>query len=440
MIMNKTQCIMALTVLCFVSMPVRAQYTSYEDTIGMYPYFYYYNWPNTGIYHEDSVYCNVYAEQGAHGPTSLWAGANWPDEYAVRMHADDTLHVIGIACSYFNKVDTMYLTLYDSAMNELTSTGFYQRKVLPTPADTHYHLLRVPGCPLTNYPYNNRRFCEFFWFALLDGKDGNPVDIIGDFYIGVSMWSCYGHIATSQLFWFEGHQPPYYFPGSDYRLKFNGVWDTLEHEDHSMPHLFPIIDPRCVSIDSVTVVADSAGCLTVRWDSLPTQSQWVVSFGPEGTEPGEGETDTVSERQWRRCGLQPDGHYTVSVRSRCEMLYHSDWSPWSDVWTVAASGNGGSDPEDPDPEDPNSEDTVSIDGVGSVHAELTPNPATGHVRVSCGETIRMVEVYDLQGRRCLALEAVGTSLDLDISTLAAGRYTVIVHTAEGSGAKALVVQ
>jgi hypothetical protein len=52
----------------------------------------------------------------------------------------------------------------------------------------------------------------------------------------------------------------------------------------------------------------------------------------------------------------------------------------------------------------------------------------------------MVEVSDPPGRRMLAQEAAGTSLDLDISTLASGRYTVIVHTAEGTGAKALVVR
>lgn len=425
-----------MAVLCFVSMPVRAQYTNYEDTIGMYPYFYYYNWPHTGIYYEDSVYCDVYAEQGAHGPTSLWAGDNWPDEYAVRMHTDDTLHVIGVACSYFNKVDTMYLTLYDSAMNILTSTGFYQRKVLPTPADTHYHLLRMPGCPLTNYPQNNRLFCEFFWFALLDGKAGNPVDIIGDFYIGVSMWSCYGHIASSQLFWFEGHQPPYHFPGSDYRLKFNGVWDTLEHEERSMPHLFPIIDPRCVSIDSVTVEADSAGCVTVRWDSLPMQTHWMVSFGPEGTAAGEGETDTVSERQWRRCGLEPGGSYTVSVRSRCNLLYRQEWSPWSGVWTVTAGSNP--DPEDPDPEDP-------PEGISEVEATgftLRPNPAREEVTLEGGARMAggVLTVTDMRGTEVVRRKVESGRLTLDVSRLPKGAYTVSVTTDEGTAARRLMVQ
>ena len=422
---------------------VAAQYTFiYEDTIGMYPYLYYNNWPPTGIYHEDSTYCAVSVDRSGNGLGSSWSGDHWPEEYAVRMHTDDTLHIIGVA---FGPIqlggDSIRLSIYDSAMNQLTFTDCSQPHYSSAITnDTHYHSLHVRGCQRV-YPYGTRNFYEVFWFTPFDEKYGTPVDVVGDFYIGIyNMRGSFLEEAILQLFWFESHQPPYHFPGSDYRLRYDGVWDTLEHNERSMPHLFPIIDPRCVSIDSVTVVADSAGCLTVRWDSLPTQSQWVVSFGPEGTGPGEGETETVSECQWRRCGLEPDGHYTVSVRSRCEMLYHPDWSAWSDVWTVTASGNGGSNPEDPDPEDPNPEDPEGIYEVGGVQAELMPNPATGRVRVSCGEALRMVEVYDLQGRRMLAQEASGTTLDLDISTLASGRYTVIVHTAEGTGAKALVVR
>jgi hypothetical protein len=54
--------------------------------------------------------------------------------------------------------------------------------------------------------------------------------------------------------------------------------------------------------------------------------------------------------------------------------------------------------------------------------------------------MRKVEVYDMQGRRCLAQEAQGTETALDISALAAGRYTVLLHTATTTAAKALVVQ
>jgi hypothetical protein len=81
-----------------------------------------------------------------------------------------------------------------------------------------------------------------------------------------------------------------------------------------------------------------------------------------------------------------------------------------------------------------------IDEAAGLHAELTPNPATGRVKVACAEALRMVEVYDLQGRRCLAQEAQGTETVLDISTLAAGRYTVLLHTATTTAARPLIVQ
>ena len=423
-----------MAALCFISMTVRAQ--GYEDTIGMYPYFYYGDFPKTGIYHPDSTPCALFSERKLVG-----YGENittWPDEYALKMHSDDTLRVIGIACgALFNDTDSMRVSIYDSAMNRLSYTKFKQPNYVQVIfIDTHYHSLHVRGWQ-ADYPINLR---ESFWFSIFDGKRGEPVKVVGDFYIAITRdYTSRIDIAIAQYFWWENHESPWYFPGCDYRLRYDSVW-VDGHTDRSLPNFFPIIDPPCVTIDSVTVEADSAGCVTVRWDSLPMQAHWMVSFGPEGTAAGEGETDTVSERQWRRCGLEPGGNYTVSVRSRCNLLYRQEWSPWSGVWTVTASGNGGSNPEDPDPEDPNPEDPEGIYEVGGVHAELMPNPATGRVRVSCGEALRMVEVYDLQGRRMMAQEAAGTSLDLDISTLAAGRYTVIVHTAEGTGAKVLVVR
>ena len=46
----------------------------------------------------------------------------------------------------------------------------------------------------------------------------------------------------------------------------------------------------------------------------------------------------------------------------------------------------------------------------------------------------------MQGRRCLAQEVQGSETVLDISALAAGQYTVLLHTATATAAKALVVQ
>ena len=102
------------------------------------------------------------------------------------------------------------------------------------------------------------------------------------------------------------------------------------------------------------------------------------------------------------------------------VLYHD---------TVSAGGD-----------EPGPEPGTGVTTAGAVLWTLTPNPATGRVRVSCGEALRMVEVYDLQGRRMLAQEAQGTEAELDISALAAGRYTVLLHTATATAAKALVVQ
>ena len=426
-----------MAVLCFVSMTVKAQYTFiYEDTIGMYPYFYYGDFPKTGIYHPDSTPCALYADgQIAGYGTTI---SPWPDEYALKMHTDDTLRVIGIACCYLYCFDTVRVSIYDSAMNRMTYAKFYQSTMVQAICtDTQYHSLHVRGCQSNTPHYNNRNRWETFWFTIFDGKWGEPVKVVGDFYIGITReYTPMMDMGVLQCFWHEGHEAPWYFPGSDYRLRYNGEWDTLEHTERSLPSLFPIIDPPCVSIDSVTVEADSAGCVTVRWDSLPMQTHWMVSFGPEGTAAGEGETDTVSERQWRRCGLEPGDSYTVSVRSRCNLLYRQEWSPWSGVWTVTAGSNP--NPVDPDPEDP-------PEGISEVEATgftLRPNPAREEVTLEGGAWMAggVLTVTDMRGTEVVRRKVESGRLTLDVSRLPKGAYTVSVTTGEGTAARRLVVQ
>ena len=160
----------------------------------------------------------------------------------------------------------------------------------------------------------------------------------------------------------------------------------------------------------------------VQWDAGVNHRDWQLSYGPAGTPAGEGTVVDCPIAQSVLSGMAAGHQYDVYVRARCRFA-RDEWTGWSDPLEIGFGSPG-----------------EGVDGVESVHAELTPNPATGRVRVCCGEAMRMVEVYDLQGRRMVAQEASGTSLELDISTLAAGRYTVIVHTAEGTGAKALVVR
>ena len=402
----------------------------------MYPYFYYGDFPKTGIYHPDSTPCGLtYSYEIVGYGTSV---TSWPDEYALKMHTDDTLRVIGIVCGYLSNQDTMRVSVYDSAMNRLSYAKFQQLSFVQNVCnDTQYHSLHVRGCQYSDPFCNYRNLPETFWFAIFDGKWGNPVNVVGDFYVAItSEYTPRRDEGVSQCFWHENHGAPWYFPGCDYRLRYDSVW-VDGHTDRSLPNLFPIIDPPCVSIDSVTVEADSAGCVTVRWDSLPMQTHWMVSFGPEGIAAGEGETDTVSERQWRRCGLEPGGSYTVSVRSRCNLLYRQEWSPWSGVWTVTAGSNP--NPVDPDPEDP-------PDGIGEVAGTvgftLRPNPAWEEVTLEGGAWMSggVLTVTDMRGTEVVRRKVESGRLTLDVSRLPKGAYTVSVTTGEGTAARRLVVQ
>ena len=435
--MNRNYLMTIVALLCLGGGCAKAQYTFiYEDTIGMYPYFYYGDFPKTGIYHPDSTPCGLtYSYEIVGYGTSVSA---WPDEYALKMHTDDTLRVIGIVCGYLSNQDTMRVSVYDSAMNRLSYAKFQQLSFVQNVCnDTQYHSLHVRGCQYSDPFCNYRNLPETFWFAIFDGKWGNPVNVVGDFYVAItSEYTPRRDEGVSQCFWHENHGAPWYFPGSDYRVRYDSMW-VDGHTERSLPNLFPIIDPPCVSIDSVTVEADSAGCVTVRWDSLPMQAHWMVSFGPEGTAAGEGETDTVSERQWRRCGLEPGGSYTVSVRSRCNLLYRQEWSPWSSVWTVTAGSNP--DPEDPDPEDP-PEGIREV--AGTVGFTLRPNPAREEVTLGGGAWMSggVLTVTDMRGTEVVRRKVESGRLTLDVSRLPKGAYTVSVTTSEGTAARRLVVQ
>ena len=161
----------------------------------------------------------------------------------------------------------------------------------------------------------------------------------------------------------------------------------------------------------------------VQWDAGVNHRDWQLSYGPSGTPAGEGTVVDCPPAQCVLPGLAAGVTYDIYVRARCRFA-RDEWTGWSGPLEIGF-GNPGE----------------GIDGTASdIAAELTPNPATGRVRVSCGEALRMVEVYDLQGRRCLAQESKGTETELDISVLEAGRYTVLLHTATTTAAKALVVQ
>ena len=81
------------------------------------------------------------------------------------------------------------------------------------------------------------------------------------------------------------------------------------------------------------------------------------------------------------------------------------------------------------------EGTVGIKEPDTKNAPLfllTPNPASERVTVS-GGWLRVVEVYDVEGRRCLSFPSVATDrLEIPLRGLRAGVYVVRIVAGDGT--------
>ncbi len=195
--------------------------------------------------------------------------------------------------------------------------------------------------------------------------------------------------------------------------------------------IFPIVAPPCYAPEAPEADSLDRGVFVLRWDNLCDTVQ--VSVAPDTVAPEQGMLFTLSDTTSLLLDLGAGRRCLARLRCRCPQV-EGVWSPWSEpvvLYHDTVSAGGG---------EPGPEPGTGVTTAGAVLWTLTPNPATGRVKVACAEAIREVEVYDLQGRRCLAQEAQGSETVLDISTLAAGRYTVLLHTATATAAKALVVQ
>lgn len=216
-----------------------------------------------------------------------------------------------------------------------------------------------------------------------------------------------------------------HYPYQAYRMQETdtGVWKYGEVQCY--PLLFPIVrlaGDTCPDVRELRwSIVGGGGTAFVQWAAGTNHRNWQLSYGPEGTPAGEG---TVVDCNMAQCiipNLTPNMRYDVYVRARCRFA-RDEWTAWTDPMQVCLGGCEG------------------IQAADAPLAALSPNPASGSVNVSCSEAISMVEVYDIKGR-CMMAQNVGAgACSLDISSLAAGHYTVRIHTAKGIASKPLSVQ
>ncbi len=366
------------------------------------------------------------------------------DEMALYMQPDSATRVIGIAfCDgCFQYRDTVnssnniwtdsgvyHITLYDTNMNVIHSV-IVNHDTLPTVRYLHWED-HDPNPPFFFQRHHYYSVHEYYFHA--------AIDLLDNFYVGVRKTDCDqvefvgqggGIKALLELpCWRDDSIHVIPLERCRYRLSAQqeGGWLDEECGIGNSTLLWPILEhpgDSCPDVQGLRWSRLGSGTTAfVQWDAGVNHRDWQLSYGPTGTPAGEGTVVDCPPAQCVLPGLAAGQQYDVYVRARCRFA-RDEWTGWSGPLEVGF-GNPGE----------------GINGTASdIAAELTPNPATGRVKVACAEAMRKVEVYDMQGRRCLAQEVQGSETVLDISALAAGRYTVLLHTATTTAARPLIVQ
>ena len=170
--------------------------------------------------------------------------------------------------------------------------------------------------------------------------------------------------------------------------------------------------PTSVSAGNVTATG-----ATITWQG--TAATYVVNYGTQGINQGEGHLDTVQGTSYAISGLAPQTPYDVYVSSICADGVSSDWSTVAQFTTTQ----------------------VGIDDVNAnANISLYPNPASHMVTISGIEGTATVTVIDLNGRQNGQWQVENGELTIDVSAMAKGAYFVRIAGESTVAVRKLVVK
>lgn len=261
-----------------------------------------------------------------------------------------------------------------------------------------------------NPPSMNLEFGYFNW--------GPTVDIYTDCPTPHILWRFYSFMDTAAGWRYYDSQ------------KFLLVLPIIEVYDTITPDL-----PACHQPEGAFVRGNYCDTVTIQWDYDSLHPDYLVSWGPTGTWPNDGNIDTVwGDNKWVFTDTAYQDDYMVAyVSTLCtdwDSVRHSVWSS-ALSWRLHNWNMGGHD------------DDVGIPDDRSDLARFThimPNPASHAAMVASSFRIERVEAYNAAGTKVLdqAVGALNATLDLD--GWPQGAYVLLVRTAAGTTAKRLVVQ
>lgn len=203
----------------------------------------------------------------------------------------------------------------------------------------------------------------------------------------------------------------------------NQYYDYFLGGTRDWGEVFPIIQPerlRCDKPTGLHIVGRGTGWFTVGWDGGGSAGYRVTLEAPDDTMVSE-TTDTTMTFS----DLAAGSLYWVEVQRLCHHVCNMHDTVFaSDEGQrlgIRISANG------------------IAEGTNVPRMTVAPNPAHDHVKVNCAEGLESVEVYDMQGRRMIALQTSGTTADINLTILPQGNYILLIHSPAGSLSKPLTV-
>ena len=183
--------------------------------------------------------------------------------------------------------------------------------------------------------------------------------------------------------------------------------------------------PTCTPVDNVTVSDITSNSAVVDWNVNGGEESWIVTYGFEGFNQGEGTTVTVNAHPYTITGLLDEMNYQVYVRAACAQDVTS-------VWSAAARFT-----------------TLSQQGINAVEGGLTctiyPNPTSSATTISVSGANGKVNisVVDVNGRTVATemMECAGDCVkQMSVDNLAQGTYFVHIVSDNINMVKKLVVR
>ena len=266
------------------------------------------------------------------------------------------------------------------------------------------------------------------------GSSGNPLDTYYD-HRGYEIYTALPMMWPYDTSFY--HHPPHYkekaqvsmppFDDTLWRTYSSAMWfvifpifDTTGYYHRPITDDDTLVAEGCDTVSGLRLMEQESTSVTLAWNT-DNHSRWELSYGPEGTDPEQGERMEMAAPFACISDCDTGVAYRAYVRTVCG---EDSRSPWGQGIPFEIHG----------------------DQVG-VHASdlddltwLYPNPASSSLRVFSSYHIREVLLYANDGRPILRIPVDAYEALVDLGKLPQGLYLAVIRTAYGDTTRKLIVR